>query len=85
MEDTKIAATLVVKSEETKVAVLEEKIQNLINLVGEMKDDLKEVKSSLSEKYVTREDFNFWRNIIVSLVSAALILSVGTVISLLTK
>lgn len=79
-------------TEETKIAVLETEVKNLVASVDEMKGDVKEIKDKLDDKYATKEelgslkdDFNFWRNILVACVSTALVLSLTTLIAILFK
>lgn len=69
--------------EETRLALLEQS-------VAEIKEDIKEIKTKLDDKYVTREEFVtlrddhiYWRNILVS--GVLLNIALGILLSFFTN
>lgn len=79
-------------TEETKTAVLEVEVKHLNEKAVSIQNGIDIINAKLDDKYATKEELQslrddhiFWRNILVAIVSASLILSVGTVISLLSK
>lgn len=64
------------QSPETQIAVLQEKVSNLEKLVTEMRDSLDRIETKLDDTYVKKDDFLFWRNILISGIILTIFLSI---------
>ena len=72
-------------SEETEIALLKQGFAHISEGFDEMKSDIKEIKEKLDDKYVTKEDFTFWRNVIVACISTTFVLAVTALIEVALK
>ena len=71
------------QSQETQIAVLQEKVNNLDGIVREVKKVTERIENKLDDTYVKKDDFIFWRNILIS--GILLTLAIGLVLNLLKK
>lgn len=54
------------QSQETQIAVLQEKVGNLERIAASMDEKLGRIEDKLDDTYVKKDDFLFWRNILIS-------------------
>ena len=71
------------QTDKTKLAVMQEQIKQLHENVETIKVDIHEIKAKLDDVYVRKEDFFFWRNILISGILVSL--AVGVMLNLIKK
>ena len=69
------------ETEKTKLAVLQEQMKQMHENIEVIKTDIHEIKAKLDDVYVKKEDFFFWRNILIS--GIILSLFIGVILNLL--
>lgn len=74
-----------IQSEETKIAVLQETVGNLKDTVNRIEDTVTKISDKLDDKYVSRDEFKFWRGIIVSSLGITFMTCIGILIYILEK
>lgn len=69
----------------TRVALLEQTSKTVETRLTNIDKNIEKINEKLDDKYVTRDDFYFWRNVLVTMVSSALLMSFGLLLEILFK
>lgn len=72
-------------SPETQIALLQADVSRAKEDINDIKATTRRIEDKLDNRYVSKDDFLFWRNALVGMVSAALVMSFGLLLDLLFK
>ena len=70
------------KTTETKVALMANDIEYIKNNLDELKEEFKSLQKSLGEKYVTKKEFDPFKNALIGVATLIIVTVIGAILKL---
>jgi len=67
------------------IEILTERVATLIERIAAVQEDVKEIKASLKDEYVCRNEFAPVRNVVYSFIGVILIAVIGALVTLVVR